>query len=164
MTRIIVYLFLGFMALFLESTLLSSWPSETLRFDFVWILVLALAFSSTLAESGFIIICLGLMEDISGTPFLGFFATIYFTFAAVLRAFIAHMFVETLWARLLWVGIITILAYALEWGLLELVGRSQGLRSYLITYAPLQALVNMVLAAILLPSLDRLDGLIYETA
>ncbi len=162
MLRIIAYLIVGFFALLLESTLFASWPSVTLRFEFVWILVLFLAFSSPLNECGPIAIGLGLMEDITGAPFLGFFATVYFSFAVLLRAFIAHMFVETLWARLLWVGIFTLLALSLEWGLLAAMGRSEGIQSYLLTYALLQSLVNMVVAAFFLPLLDRVDELVYS--
>jgi hypothetical protein len=162
MLRFVVYLFLGFLALFLESTIFSSWPSATLRLNFVWIIVLFLGFTTTLGECGVLAICLGLMGDIAGAPFLGFFATIYFSLVALLRGFIAHIFVETLWARLLWVGIFSLLAILMEWGLLELVGGSEGLRSYLLTYALPQAVVSMVLAAIMLPLLDRLDDFIYN--
>lgn len=162
MLRIGVYLVLGFLAIFLQSTVFSSWPSETLRLELVWILVLSLAFSSTLAECGGLIVFLGLMEDLAGTPFLGFFVTIYFLLASLMRAFIAHMFVETLWARLVWVGIFTLLAFVVEWGLLAAIGYGSNLRGYALTYTLLQGLVNMVLAAIMLPLLDRLDHLLYN--
>jgi len=149
-------------ALLLESTLLSSWPSNGLRFDLVWILVLFLAFSSPLIECGLIILCLGFMEDLSGTPFIGFFATLYFFFAVLLRAFIVHMFVETLWARLLWIGIFTLFAFMAEWCLLIVIREDVSLPGYLLSYALLQAPVNMVAAAFLLPFLDRLDDWIYH--
>lgn len=162
MVRILVYFLIGFFALLIESTVLASWPSSTLRFEFVWILVLFLAFSSPLSECGLLVIGLGLMEDITGAPFLGFFATVYFAFAVLLRTFIAHMFVETLWARLLWVGIFTLLAMTMEWGLLAAMDKSEGIQNYLLTYALLQSLVNMVVAAFLLPLMDRVDDLVYN--
>lgn len=157
MLLFVVYLALCFLALFFNSTVFSNWPTAYVRFEFIWILVLYLAFTKTLGKCGLLVICLGLIEDIGGAPFLGFFATIYFFCAVLLRTFISHMFVETLWARLLWVGIFSFLALLLEWGLLEGVSESQGLRNYLFPYVFLQSIMNMVLAAVQIPLLDRLE-------
>lgn len=162
MLRFIVFVLLAAVALLLQTTWLSPWPSQTLRFEFVWIIVLYLGFATNLTESGLTVITLGFMEDLTGTPFIGFFASIYFLFFILLRSFITHMFVETLWARLLWVGILSLLATVAEWGLMAAVGQGGGIRPFLLTYGLLQSLVNMVVAAILFPLFDRLDGMLYN--
>lgn len=161
MIRFIVYITIGFLFLFVESTWLAAWPSKSIRLELVWILVLFLGFSMTLRESGFIVISLGLMEDLIGTPFMGLYAAIYFMFVALIRSFSAHMFMETLWARLLWVGILTVFAMIMEWMLMAVLGQSEGIGSFVLAFGLLQGLMNMLLAAIMLPLLDRCEGFIF---
>jgi len=161
MLRYFAFLFLAFLGLLLESTWLSGWPSETLRFDIVWVLILYLGFTTNLHESGLLVLSLGLMADIAGSPFLGFFATVYFAIFCLLRSVIAHIFVETLWARLLWVAILSLLATFGKWGLMAVMGRGPDIDHFLLTYGLLQPLVTMVLAACLFPLLERIDGFLY---
>lgn len=163
MRYFVIFFVIGFFGVFLESTLVAAWPSQTLRLELVWVLLLYAAFSWPLTICGALAIALGFMTDLAGTPFLGLFASIYFVTVVILRAFIAQMFIETLWARLLWIGIFTLLASVMEWGLLECISRAEGLRNYLLVYTVPQCLFNMVLAAFLLPLLDRVNVLMTSS-
>lgn len=162
MLRAALFIALAFLALYVETTFLSSWPSANLRFDLVWLIVIYLALSAPLSQCGPLAIMLGLMEDMAGAPFLGFFATVYFCVVVSLRAFMVHLFVETLWARLIWVGILTIMALLLEWGLMALMGMADGIRTLFLTYVLFQSLINMVVAALFFPLLERVDQFSYR--
>jgi rod shape-determining protein MreD len=165
MHRFLLLLGIGFVAIYLESAILAAWPVPSLRFELVWVILLFAAFSSPLLVCGPLAVLLGFMKDLAGTPFLGLFASIYFFGIIVLRAFIQKMFIETLWARVLWIGIFTILASAMEWGLLEIAHYGEGLRQHMIVYTVPQCLLNMLLATLLLPFLDRVavfKGSLYD--
>ncbi len=162
MIRYIVYVCLGAGAIFLQTTFLALWPSELLRFELLWLLVLFLAFATPFSQSAAIVISLGFMADLSGSPFVGFFAIVYFLFTAFLRVFMAHMFVETMWARLLWVGLLTLAVLCVEWGMLKLMGQGSGLRAYIMAYGILQSLVTMATSIVVMPLLDRVEGTIAK--
>ncbi len=157
MIRFFLFLLIALIALLLESSWFAAWPTDRWRLELVWLLVLYLGFSVSLREGAILIILLGLIEDLWGTPVLGFFTTLYLLFFILLRTFIANLYVETLWARLMWVGAVSLLATLVEEGLMSLLGMGTGLHRFFLTHGLVQALFNMIAAAVLFPLLERLE-------
>jgi len=162
MLRYLVFLALALVAIIFESTDLATWPTEALRFELLWIMVLYLGFSTSLLEGAVTVLTLGFLTDLAAGPFVGLYATVFFLFFALLRGFIAHMFVETLWARLLWVGILSVAANAVEWCLLMAMGEGSGMRNFIWSFGLLQSVMNMLVAAFLFALLDRVEGHLYK--
>jgi len=163
MKRFGIYFVLGLVFLFIESTLLTGWPTQNIRLQLVWICILYLGFRGPLRQNSLLALLLGLIADALGTPFLGPLATVYFLTVVLLRVFTAQMFVETLWARLSWVGILSIAATLFRWGLLVIAGRSDIVQSFSLSYSTLQAFINMATAALLFPVFEKLDQWIKST-
>ena len=163
MVRYLVFVGLAVLAVIVESAHLAIWPTQALRFELVWIMVLYLGFSTSLLESAATVLTMGFLTDLTAGPFFGLYATIFFLFFALLRSFIAHMFVETLWARLLWVGIFSVMANAVEWCLLAAMGKEGGMQGFLWSFGLLQSVMNMFVAIILFAILDRMEGFLYST-
>lgn len=157
MIRFLLFFSLMLLALFLQGTWLFAWPAATLRFEWVWIGVLYLAFTTPAEEGSLLVLLVGLVEDLWASPFIGFFASIYLFYFALIRIFIAHLYYETLWARLLWVGVISVFATMTEAGLLGLMGRAAAAQSFLMSYGFIQSGFNMLVAAVCFPLLDRLQ-------
>lgn len=161
MVRYLVFVSLAVLAVIVEGTHLATWPTQALRFELVWIMVLYLGFSTSFLESALTVLTMGFVTDLAAGPFLGLYATIFFLFFALLRSFIAHMFVETVWARLLWVGILSVTANAVEWCLLAAMGKESGMQSFLWSFGLLQSVLNMFVAIVLFAVLDRIEAFCY---
>jgi rod shape-determining protein MreD len=156
------FLFLGSVFHLLQTTWLQLWPSPSLRIEFVWICVLYLGFFHNFMKSSFTAVGLGFITDLFSSPFLGFYASSYLLIIIFLRIFIAHIFIETLWSKLLWVGVLSLAAFFIEWLLFLLVGREQGIQNFILTHAIPQTLMNTACAMIVLPFLGRLEKILYR--
>ena len=155
--RFVVYTLFGFIAILLETSFFPAWPTEMLRLELVWILFFYVALTRPLPESLGAAVFFGLLEDMAGTPFVGFFVTLYLLIVMFLRLFMVQLFFEALWSRLVWLGLFSFVLLTLEWGLLKLIQEEAGLRFYVLTYGVLQSVMNIGIAALLFPLLSRME-------
>ena len=125
-------------------------------FNVLWVVLMTYAFRHPLKDSGVLAVLLGVFLDFMGTSQVFLFGWIFFVLIALLRSFISKMFVETFWAKALWIGIFTALGIVLEWLGLELMGDAVGRRWLLFSELLPRVLGNTALMLVLGPYLSKL--------
>ncbi|MDO8461847.1 MAG: hypothetical protein Q7S98_03190, partial [Deltaproteobacteria bacterium] len=77
MKSALFFILFGFFCLLIQGSLISSWPPARLHLEIVLLIALYLGFFGTTISGLWIIIILGTMVDLVGSPSLGLMTVIY---------------------------------------------------------------------------------------
>jgi len=143
--------FYGIFAIVLESTWLSGWPTEMLRFDFIIIAIAALSFYKEWTSALPVVVFLGIMMDMAcGGPF-GLSVLSYLIIYGCIRAIIAKISFQAGFALLLWIAIISLMdKFICSLFLLASTGETL-FPQVIFRNAPAQALLDAALAIVMIP-------------
>jgi len=154
--------FFGLVADVLECTLLSGFPTESLRPDLVVVAVAALAFSFEWRQALPLVVLYGaMMDSASGAPF-GMSVFSYSLIYAFLRLIISKISFQAGPALLFWVGVVSLMDKALCSLVLIAGTGSFSVARIFLRLAPAQALLDAVTGLAVVPFLGWYWDLSWE--
>lgn len=162
MREYLLFFVFALLSVLLESTLLSHIPSESVRFDLVFLAAVFAGIKYDVRKGFGIVLLLGLLNDtFTGAPF-GTSAVSYMVVFLCIRVVVANIFLHSSLSRLFWVVVFSLLNQAVGMLVVLLViGRPVYFYAVLLWVIP-QALFNGLLGMITLPLLDRYSELKLE--
>ncbi len=152
----------GLFALVLESTVLSGWPTQMLRFDLLIVAVAALAFNQEWRRAVPVLVFYGFLFDVaSGTPF-GMTVLAYLLVYGGIRLVIAKISFQGGVGLLFWVAIISLVQQLIASVSLAATTGSIATSHIILRHAPAQALIDAVVGMGMVPFLKWYGDLSWE--
>jgi len=162
MRRFWLFAVYGIVAIVLESTLLSHFPTVTFHVDLILMAVIALALAQE--ERGAIssVVMMGLLLDVSSSAPFGlatFSSLLVFGF---IRIIIAKISVEVWVARFIWVVIASLLNRAIIIALMLVWSGNVSIVEVLLRSSMPQALLDGLVGLFMIPAIIHYDSLTWE--
>ena len=152
----------GLLAIVLESTWLSHFPSDTLRLDFIILAVAFLSFSYEWRDALPLLILYAMFMDVaSGAP-VGMTIFSYVIIYIFIRTIVSKISVQVGFGLLFWVVIISLADKALSSLVIAASSGDISLPKVLFRRAPAQALLDAVLGLAMIPFLGWYSSLTWE--
>ena len=162
MRRFLLFLAYGIVVAVLESTILSSFPTRLVHFDFILFAVVALALSEDQRGVIVIVVMLGaIMDTVSSAPF-GLTILSSLAIYVFIRMVFTRIMVEAWVARFIWVGVASLLDKVVTGFLLFMWYGDTPFIGVLLRLALPQALFDACVGLILVPLLRKYEGLTWD--
>ena len=162
MKRSLLFIAVAIVSIIVETTLLRTFPTWSIRCDFVWLTILFIGFYHDLWEGILSVLFIGYIMDCVASPFLGLLTATYLIVFFVLRMLTVQIYVEALLSKIFWVFMMTLLGKYVEFLLLIWLDAPVVPQPFMIFQLFVQGIWNGILAIIFFPILKRLISWVYK--
>lgn len=143
----------GVIAIVLETTWLSGFPADSLRFDFIIIAVAALSFNLEWRKALPVIVFYGIIMDLASSAPFGMSIFSYVIIYILVRAIVAQISFQAGLALLFWVCIVSLADKVLCSLVVSVANGDLAVLRIMLKRAPMQAIFDSVVALGLVPFL-----------